>query len=266
MDVEPDELEVVWIGTNHYHWFIRISRNGQDIYPEVMQRAASSVPPEGEAMCQLLSQIYGCRLTYHDDRHAIEFYPFLAQVRQVEEMPYGFADKMAARYANVHSNPKPELSPAESGSSREEQLKRYADQIEALCSVGCAAEEPSPEDIASLIKGMSKGERQIRILNIPNAGVVSNLPAYAILEMEAVTDSHGARGIQVGEAPLALMGMLQKRIAWQELVVDAGVKGDRQLALQALMLDEMAIPPEKAMSMLDELMAASKDLLPQFVE
>ena len=82
--------------------------------------------------------------------------------------------------------------------------------------------------------------------------------------MEAVTDSHGARGIQVGEAPLALMGMLQKRIAWQELVVDAGVKGDRQLALQALMIDEMAIRPENAMSMLDELMAASRDLLPQF--
>jgi alpha-galactosidase len=57
---------------------------------------------------------------------------------------------------------------------------------------------------------------------------------------------------------------MEKRIAWQELVVEAGVKGDRNLALQALLLDEMAIMPEKAEAMLDELLAASKDLLPQF--
>ena len=69
---------------------------------------------------------------------------------------------------------------------------------------------------------------------------------------------------QIGEAPLSLMGILQKRIAWQELVVDAGVKGDRNLALQALLLDEMAILPEHAEAMLNDLLAASRDLLPQF--
>jgi len=46
--------------------------------------------------------------------------------------------------------------------------------------------------------------------------------------------------------------------------VDAGVKGDKNLALQALMLDEMAIPPDKAEAMFDELLANSKELLPQF--
>jgi len=42
------------------------------------------------------------------------------------------------------------------------------------------------------------------------------------------------------------------------------VKGDRGLALQALLLDESAIRPELAEAMLDELLAASKDLLPRF--
>jgi len=60
------------------------------------------------------------------------------------------------------------------------------------------------------------------------------------------------------------MGLLTKRIAWQELVADAAVKGDRNLALQALLLDEMAILPEKAEAMLDELLAASRPMLPQF--
>jgi alpha-galactosidase/6-phospho-beta-glucosidase family protein len=68
----------------------------------------------------------------------------------------------------------------------------------------------------------------------------------------------------MGEAPLALKGILEKRFVWQELVADAAVKGDRRLALQACLLDEMAIVPEKAAAMLDELLLASKDLLPGF--
>ena len=68
----------------------------------------------------------------------------------------------------------------------------------------------------------------------------------------------------MGEAPIWLKGFLEKRIAWQELVAEAAVKGDRNLALQALLLDEMAIPPEKAEAMLDELLEASKEMLPQF--
>lgn len=72
------------------------------------------------------------------------------------------------------------------------------------------------------------------------------------------------RPIQTGEAPLVLKGLLEKRFAWHELVADAAVKGDRNLALQALLLDEMAILPEQSEAMLDELLLASKDLLPQF--
>ena len=92
----------------------------------------------------------------------------------------------------------------------------------------------------------------------------TNLPPTAEVELEGVTDSLGVRPIHVGEAPLLLKGMLEKRFVWHEFVADAGVLGDRTLALQALMIDEMAILPEKAEAMLDELLAASADMLPQF--
>ena len=58
--------------------------------------------------------------------------------------------------------------------------------------------------------------------------------------------------------------MLEKRFAWQELVADAAVTGSRNLPMQALMLDEMAIFTDKAEPMLDELLEASRGLLPQF--
>ena len=47
---------------------------------------------------------------------------------------------------------------------------------------------------------------------------------------------------------------------------DRGIpaKNDRTLALQALLLDETAVPPPAAEAMLDELLDNSRELLPQF--
>jgi len=111
---------------------------------------------------------------------------------------------------------------------------------------------------------MAAGRRQVCILNLANGSSIPNLPATAEVEVVAVTDSAGARALTMDEAPLVLKGILEKRFVWHELVVDAEVKGDRNAALQALLIDEMAIPPRDAESMLDELLAASADLLPQF--
>lgn len=262
--VEPEELEVVWIGTNHYHWFTRILHRGRDVYQEVRAKMAARQPPQGEIMSVKLSQAYGNQIVYQEDGHILEFYPFLAQARDPASLPYGYGEEAKAHYADLRPEMESTLSASEQIMIRQEQLKKLGDELDKI-----GLPEPSPsvvrsEGIASLIESIATGRREVRIVNIPNKGAVPNLPDYAILELEGVTDSYGVRGIQTGKAPLSLMGILQKRIAWQELVVEAGVKGDRNLALQALLLDEMAILPEKAEAMLDELLFASKELLPQF--
>jgi alpha-galactosidase len=262
LEVEPEDLEVVWIGTNHYYWFTRIRLHGKDVYPEVMAKAKSRRAPHGEIMSTKLSEIYGHRIVYQEDGHALEFYPFLAQAKDPASLPYGYAEEAMARYGDV--SPAPAATPEDLAAARAHGLKEFE---ERLSHRGLPEPETSVirgEGIASLIESIAIGRREVRILNLPNRGLVPNLPDYAVLEAEAVTDSCGARGLYAGEAPLSLMGLLQKRIAWQELVVEAGVKGSRNLALQALLMDEMAILPEQCEQMLDELLAASKELLPQF--
>jgi alpha-galactosidase len=263
LGVEPEDLEVVWIGTNHYYWFTRIRLHGKDVYPQVMAKARARRPPHGEQMSHLLSDIYEYRLVYQEDGHELEFYPFLAQVADPMEIPYGYGERAGPRFRDLKPTRPRKLSAQKQAALRRQQLQEFKAQLDRR-----GLPEPTTvirgEGIASLIEAIAVGRREVRIVNIPNQGVVPNLPDYAILEVEGVTDSSGVRGIYAGEAPLSLMGLLQKRIAWQELVVEAGVKGDRKLALQALLLDEMAIRPELASKMLDELLAASRDLLPQF--
>ena len=269
LGVPPEELDTVWIGTNHYHWFTRIRHKGKDVYPELWRRIASEKPPEGEIMTRKLSEIYGYRITYPPDNHAIEFYPFLAQVPDGKSMPYGLGEEVVKRheedlYQDLQPRAEPEVSEAEQKAEREDRLRKYAEELDKTVLPAKPSSPLTGEGLGRLIEDIALGRRGVYIVNIPNKGAIPNLPDYAVVEIEGVTDSCGVRGVYMGEAPLALMGLLHKRIAWQELVVDAGVRGDRKLALQALLLDEMAILPEKAEAMLDELLASSKQMLPQF--
>ena len=264
LEVDPHEVDTVWIGTNHYYWFTRICHEGRDVYPLVRERMAAREAPEGDRMSSMLSSIYGYQIVYPHDSHVLEFYPFLSQVRSVGEIPYGFDKRATEQYAEL------EESLQASGAQGDPDAARKAD-LDAIAADLAKVEPPSEpsspitgEGIGVLMDAIASGRRQVHIVNIPNRGSVPNLPDYALLEVEGVTDSTGLRGVYMDEAPISLMGILQKRIAWQELVADAGAKGDRNLALQALLLDEMAIPPEQASEMLDELLAASKDYLPQF--
>jgi alpha-galactosidase len=240
------------------------------VYPRLRRRLAERGPVAGQIMTSKLSQIYGYQITYPPDDHVIEFYPFPAQIPDGESIPYGLLDHVhGTRYKEpeipAYAGKEPETSDAEQ-QERETQLKEYGKWLESLKLPERPSDPLTGEGLGSLIEDIALGRRRVHIVNIPNKGAIPNLPDYAIVEIDGVTDSCGVRGVCMGEAPLYLKGLLEKRIAWQELVVEAGVKGDRNIALQALLLDEMAILPEKAEAMLDELLVASKEMLPQFAD
>lgn len=259
LEVPPEELDTTWIGTNHYYWFTEIYHRGKNLYPELKIRMALRKPPEESIMHAKLSVIYDYQIVYPDDSHIIEFYPFLAQVKDYAHLPYELARSHHGQVvAKIYSG---QVSKADlTGESIIEEYKETLNKM----SLPKQEKDSMAESLGSLIGAIIFGRRHIHIVNIPNKGAVPNLPDTAILEVEGVTDSHSIRPIYIGEAPLVLKGQLEKIIAWQELVVDAGVKGDKKLALQSLMLDPQAILPEKAEKMLDELLANSRELLPQF--
>jgi len=262
LEIPARELECVWIGTNHYYWFTKVRHNGKDVYPELMKRVAAQPPEKRSALSARLSRIYGHQIVYSEDDHIIEFYPFLTQLpRGRDDLPEGLAesDRQFNGAADVIRAIKAPVS-----NVRNEFMKKYQSVLGQITLTDQSTDPFAGEGLAAMISAIAYGRRELCIVNIANQGAVSNLPWTAEIEVEAVTDSCGVRPIHVGEAPLALKGILEKRFVWQELVADAAVKGDRQLALQALMSDEMAIWPDKAEKMLDELLNASKNLLPQF--
>ena len=263
LDVPVHELECVWVGTNHYHWFTRILHRGVDVYDKVMRRAAED-EKEGYGMSNAYSRAYDHRIVLSHDSHTIEFYPIASRIGSFDDLPYAIPKEAARRHKDMDKSIA--LKKQTSDAIRAEFIDFYKARL-AEAKLPDRPDDPiTGEGVSTLLSAIAHGRREVFILNLPNNGLISNLPDNAIVELEAVTDSQGARGIQIGECPILLKGMLEKRFAWHELVVDAAVKGDRKLALQALLLDEMAILPDQAEAMLGEMLEASKPLLPRFFE
>jgi alpha-galactosidase/6-phospho-beta-glucosidase family protein len=68
----------------------------------------------------------------------------------------------------------------------------------------------------------------------------------------------------MGELPPAIASLMNRQLDVMELNVEAAVTGDRQTALEGLMIDPLVPDPETAAKILDEMLIAQKDYLPQF--
>lgn len=256
------ELECIWIGTNHYYWFTRMLHRGRDVLPRLMRLTRERRPDPRHAMAAELSAIYGHRIVYPDDAHILEFYGFAAQYPRQDDLPYGLR-AAAHEHGFDARRGMPRRRPV-SRTERQAFMRNYAKVLADMRLPDVAGDSLTGEGVGAAIAAMAAGRRYVWIANMANRGAIPNLPATAEVEIEAVTDSMGVRGVSMGEAPLVLKGMLEKRFVWQELAADAAVTGDRAKALQALMIDETAVIPSRAAAMLDELLEASRDLLPHF--
>ena len=260
LELPAEELECTWIGTNHYYWFTRLRHGGNDLLPDLLRRTRAFEPPATHALSADLSDIYGYRIVYPDDSHILEFYPFATQARTPYELPYsiGKSDRL--------QDPSQPLAPKlpETADLRRTFLADYQARLDETVLPKEKENALRSEGPIEIITAMATGRRQLCIVNTANGGAIPNLPASAEVEVEAVTETDGARALTMGEAPMVLKGILEKRFVWQELVADAAVTGDRNKAMQALMVDEMAIEPRLTAALLDELLSASRNLLPTF--
>ena len=74
----------------------------------------------------------------------------------------------------------------------------------------------------------------------------------------------GARGFPIGELPESVAELLRHELARVRLAVDAAATGDRQAALQCLLLDPVISDIETANAVLDDYLTSYREYLPQF--
>jgi alpha-galactosidase/6-phospho-beta-glucosidase family protein len=125
---------------------------------------------------------------------------------------------------------------------------------------------PSGEMVAPMIDSFLRDKTRNFPLNLPNTGQCPDLPADAVVESMVTATGNGLAGRDHGRAPAALAECLRRVVASQEMTVEAAITGDRDTAVDAMLLDPLAgrIDFDHVAQMTDEMLAATAQWLPQF--
>jgi len=129
------------------------------------------------------------------------------------------------------------------------------EQVPEQRILGTAEEEYWRE--IPIIEGIvaDTGHQEMAV-NIPNNGLITNLPTDMIVEIPAMVNEHGIHGDMIGDLPEGLRGLMLTQVALNKLTARAVIEQSKELAMQALLVDPVvndAAAAEKAFETILEL-------------
>ena len=103
--------------------------------------------------------------------------------------------------------------------------------------------------------------------NVPNTGLITNLPTNCCVEVKCVADRNGVTPTYVGDLPPQCAALTRTNVNVQELTIEAALTHKKDYIYQAALLDphtaaELTI--DEIVSMCDELLEAHGDYLPRY--
>ncbi len=234
-----ERIHITAAGLNHFTFIVdvRDRQTGEDLYP-LLRHKLATMPASFELMSRRLMDAFGL-FCATGDGHAGEYVGFAADTIPLTGYDFGAYAKRG-----------------------QEQWQRVRAQADGALPVQISM---TGERAIPIMDAMLHDLNQYELsANVVNNGCISNLPDEAIVEVPALVNARGVHGVQVGALPSGLAALLRNQIEIMDLVVEAGVKGDRKAALQALLLDPVVHSYAQAEHMLDELLSVHKKYLPQF--
>jgi alpha-galactosidase len=103
--------------------------------------------------------------------------------------------------------------------------------------------------------------------NVPNYGLIDNLPDGCCVEVPCLIDANGIQPTSLGSLPTQLAALNRTNINVQELIVEAALSGDIEAVHHAVMLDPLTAAVctlPQIHDMVEEMLAEQEQWLPQF--
>ena len=252
------------VGVNHCPWILRLRFKGKDAFPLLLARLEEaegkgqksagagtafdeSLLGKNEVKFALL-RIFGA-LPAAGDRHVVEFFPWFC----TKEMKKGAA--MGVALTTIEER-RQRHTPA--------WKKNVADITSGRKKMDTTVSAEATSKVIAALSGVNAWQD---VMNLPNKGRVKELPREAVIETVGVISRDRANGLPVGKIPAGVLPQIQRHVAVHEMTVEAAVRGDRGLALQALLNDPLcgAVRDFRHIEkMLDELLRANRKWLPLF--
>ena len=246
--VPVEEINYVSAGINHMAFYLTFEKDGQDLYPEIRKVIDEGrVPDENRVRYEMLKRT-GYFVT-ESSEHFSEYVPWFIK-RDRPDLIEEF---------NIPLDEYPRRC--------ERQIARWDAMREEYTGPGKIEHTRSKEYASRIVFGIETGQPHVVYGNVPNHGLIDNLPAGACVEVPALVDKNGLQPVAIGQLPPHLAAMMQTNVNVQALTVEAALTGKREHIYHAAMLDPHTaaeLDLDQIWHLVDDLIDAHGDLMPEF--
>jgi alpha-galactosidase len=243
-----ERIEIQAAGLNHFTWMLAIHdrQTGEDLYPRFAKRWAA-LPPDFEPLTRRVYEAFGL-FPIPGDEHLCEYLPWASDplTRPWEKYQLSLYDWDVWESLRGRGH---------------QQIDRMASGLESLTDLLDSDSEGALEVIENIA---GAGQHAHLAFNLPNTGQITSLPAGAIVETPGLVSGAGVQALSVGALPEPIAELCRRELAVVRLCVDAAVHGDREAALQCLLLDPVITDLDVARKILDDYLQVYRPHLPQF--
>jgi alpha-galactosidase len=253
------EVNYVCGGINHQAFFLQFRHGKDDLYPQIWE-AIQRPEVHGEEPVRVeIMRHFGYFVT-ESSGHASEYMPYFRKSPQMieQELVPMFTDD-----ANDW------LDWGRTGGYLRHCLHRletFQSEYEEILTTPPAAKRS--HEYGSWIIEAVETNQPVKINgNVPNVGLIDNLPAGCCVEVPCLVDASGIQPTPIRNYPPQLAALNRTNINVQSLIVEAALAGNTEAVHHAVLLDPLTAAVctmAQIHSMTDELLAAQAQWLPQF--
>jgi len=250
LDMPTDNIQWKIAGINHLAWLLEITRNGEDLYPEIKRRAAEKQKEKHHDMVRYeLMKRFGYYVT-ESSEHNAEYHPYFIKKNYPE---------LIDRF-NIPLDEYPRRCVA--------QIEGWQKMRDDLVNDVNLTHERTHEYGSQIIEAMETNKPLKIGGNVLNdGGLISNLPREAVVEVPCLVDASGVSPTHVGHLPEQLAALNRTNINTQLLTIEAAMTKKKEHIYQAALLDphtaaELSI--DDIVAMCDDLIEAHGDWLPEY--
>lgn len=276
--ISYDEINYLCAGINHMAFYLRFERDGQNLYPLIRKVAEEGRVPDSNRVRYDMFTRLGYFVT-ESSEHLSEYTPWfikrdrpdLIEQYNIPLDEYLYRCQIQIKAWDFAQGVVEGTKPADTEALLNE-IKDIPGMPEVKDWVARSFERlnditPSNEYGSLIIHSMETGVPRVIYGNVPNHGLIDNLPQDCIVEVPCLVDKSGVQPTRIGTLPPQLAALMQTNINVQSLTVEAALTGKKEHIYQAAMLDphtgaELAL--DQIWAMVDEMLAAHGDWLPAY--
>jgi 6-phospho-beta-glucosidase len=238
LGVEPSRVRLDHVGLNHLTWERAVFLDDNNVLPRLLAEHADEVAADLELPAAFIRRLgvipsYYLRYYYEHDNVVVanRGKPTRAEVVA------GVERQLLDMYANPSLDTKPELLEKRGGAY-------YS------------------EAAVQLMSSLYRDTKDVQVVNVRNAGTMPFLSDEAVIEVSAVVGAGGAQPLPVAPVEPLFAGLIAHVSAYEELAVDAAIRGGRDRVFDALLAHPLIGQLDLAANLTDRLLAENARYLP----